>query len=406
MKAKRYIITILFVLSAIHFGFAAPLNKVHPFRLRVVFLDDTLTVKTDSSIIVPFNLPLTQTSLELFYTSIRSSQWRPLIDTLMSYQKRKQLSDWMYYQLIRKTAQQIAPKADNYIRYTLYKWFLLSMSGYDAALGIGNKELLFYVYSEENIYDIPFYTKNGKKYICLNIHDYGKIDFDKNTIKEVILQVPGANKAFSYKITRLPDFKDDDYVEKELQFTFHGKTNHFKVKMNPTMQAMLTNYPVVDFELYFNIPLSSGTYASLIPTLKNQVKGMSQKKGVDYLMRFTRYAFLYEDDQNHFGKEKHMCPEQTMFYQYSDCDDRAALFFYLVKEIYNLPMIALLYPTHVLLAVKLDRPTGNTVLYNNKKYSICDPTPQEEDLEVGEVSDKLKEVPYQVVYEYDPSEKK
>lgn len=393
---------ILFVLSTVHLRSAASCHSTPPIELHVVFLNDTLTIPTDSSVWIPFNMPLAQPSLELFYASMRSSNWQPLVDSLLSYRHTKQLNDWMYYQLIRKTAQQLAPKADNYLRYTLYKWFLLSASGYDATLGIGKKELLFYVYSEENIYDIPFYTHENKKYICLNYHDYGKIDFDTDTIREVYLPVPGATKAFSYKITRIPDVKDVEYVEKELKFRFRGKTNRFKVKLNPMMQAMLTNYPVVDFELYFNIPLSSGTYASLIPTLKSQVKGMSQKRGVDYLMRFTRYAFLYENDQTHFGKEKYMCAEQTMFYQYSDCDDRAALFFYLVKEIYNLPMIALLYPTHILLAVKLDQPVGETVLYNNNRYSICDPTPQEEDLNIGEVSAELREIPYKVVYEYNP----
>jgi hypothetical protein len=62
-------------------------------------------------------------------------------------------------------------------------------------------------------------------------------------------------------------------------------------------------------------------------------------------------------------------------YHYSDCDDRVALFYYLVKEIYNLPMIALLYPTHVTMAVPFDKPVGAPVLYKGKKYSICEPTP-------------------------------
>jgi hypothetical protein len=312
----------------------------------------------------------------------------------------------MYYQLIRRAAQQIAPKSENYFRYTLYKWFLLAKSGYDATLGLGNNQLFFYVLNEENIYEIPFYTKKEKRYMCLNSHDYGKIDFVTDTIREVYLPVSVAVNAFSYKITRLPDFMDSDYIEKDIQFRFHGKINRFSVKLNPTMQVLLANYPLVDFELYFNIPLSSGTYTSLIEPLKSYIKGMSQNEGIDYLMRFTRYAFLYESDQDNFGKEKHMCPEQTLFFQYSDCDDRAALFFYLVKEMYNLPMIALLYPTHILLAVKLDHPLGKTVLYRNANYSICDPTPQEEDLEVGEVADKFKELPYQIVYEYTRPEKK
>ncbi len=123
-------------------------------------------------------------------------------------------------------------------------------------------------------------------------------------------------------------------------------------------------------------------------------------------MRFTRYAFLYENDEDNFGKEKRLSPEGTLFAKYSDCDDRAALFFYLVKEIYNLPMIALLYPTHITMAVQFEKPVGNPIVYKGKTYSVCEATPQKEDLKIGQISAKLRDKPYEVVYQYIPAEKK
>ena len=129
---------------------------------------------------------------------------------------------------------------------------------------------------------------------------------------------------------------------------------------------------------------------------------MNQKKAIDYLMQFTRHAFMYKNDQNNFGKEKRLSPEQTLLYQYSDCDDRAALFFYLVKEIYNLPMIVMVYPAHVTIAVKLDKPVGDPILYKGNKYSVCEPTPQMQELRLGQLSPELKNLPFEVVYEYNP----
>jgi hypothetical protein len=377
-------------------------NVLH---LRFDFFDDTIDIKTDSTVIVNFSSPLSEKSVELFYSAVNISKYQPIIDTLLAYKERNKLSDWLYYQLIRKTAQQIAPKADNYFRYTLYKWFFLAKSGYNATLGIGNNELLFYVQCDENISEIPFYIKDNKQYVCLNYHDYGKIDFNKDTIKEVYIKIPEGQNAFSYKIARMPDFKSSDYSEKDLQFIFQNKVYHFKVMMNPQVQNIFANYPMVDFESYFNIPLSKETYNSLIPLLKKNTKGLSRKEGVDYLMRFTRYAFLYENDQDNFGKEKRLSPEQTLLNQYSDCDDRVALFFCLVKEIYDLPMIALLYPTHIVMAVKFDKPVGKFVVYNGDKYSICDPTPQAEDLRVGQISRNLHHTAFRVVYEYNPEKK-
>jgi hypothetical protein len=168
------------------------------------------------------------------------------------------------------------------------------------------------------------------------------------------------------------------------------------------LETIFKNYPVVDFESYFNIPLSKETYGSLIPLLKRNIKGMSQIKGVDYLMRFTRNAFLYEPDEDNFGKEKRLSPEQTLFSDYSDCDDRAALFFYLVKEIYNLPMITLLYPTHITMAVKFEKAVGKPISYNGSNYYVCEPTPQKKDLKIGEVSANLKNKSFEIVYQYQP----
>jgi len=303
--------------------------------------------------------------------------------------------------LIRKVAEQISPKKENYFRYTLYKWYLLNKCGYDARIAIGNEQIVFYVRNEEDISDIPFFMVDNKKYSCLNYHDYGKL-FKQSVYLPVKITIPEGKNSFSYKVTKMPDFKPEDYQVKDIAFSYKQKTYHFKLKVNDDVQTLFKNYPVVDFESYFNIPLSRETYSSLIPVLKDNLKKMDQKKGVDYLMRFTRYAFLYEDDGQNFGKEKRLSPEQTLLNKYSDCDDRAALFFYLLKEIYDLPMIAVLYPTHLTMAVQFDKPVGNFITYNGKKYSFCEPTPQTEDLKIGQIPQNLKNIKFEIVYAYEP----
>lgn len=352
---------------------------------------------------VDYHSPISEASIQSFYSSINQSHYQPFIQKLLAYKEQYKLDDWLYFQLIRKTAQQISPKAANYERYTLYKWFMLAKSGYDATLKIGGNRLLLYVQSNENIFEIPYHTKNGKQYVCLNYHDYGsQIDFEKEPFTEVNIQIPEAVNAFSYKVTKLPDFKPQDYAEKELAFNYLDNNYHFKIKMTPQIQTLFANYPVVDYESCFNIPLSKETYASLIPVLKKNMKGLNTKSGVDYLMRFTRYAFLFEKDSDQFGKEKRMTPEQTLLYKQSDCEDRVALFYYLVKEIYQLPMIVLVYPAHVTIAVKFDKPIGKPIVYNGSKYSVCEPTPQSEDLLVGQLLPSLKNQTYEVAFEYKP----
>ena len=132
---------------------------------------------------------------------------------------------------------------------------------------------------------------------------------------------------------------------------------------------------------------------------------MNVTNGVDYLMRFTRYSFLFEKDTLVFGREKRLSPEETLLYDQSDCEDRAALFFYLVKEIYNLPMIVLSYPNHVTVAVSFDKPIGKPIMYNGSPYYVCEPTPQKKDLDIGRSIPGLEKEGFEVVYAYQPNKK-
>ena len=69
-------------------------------------------------------------------------------------------------------------------------------------------------------------------------------------------------------------------------------------------------------------------------------------------------AFAYRTDQDQFSREKWMLPEETLFYPYSDCDDRAVLFAWLVRELLELPVIGIQWPGHMAVAVAFDSPAS------------------------------------------------
>jgi hypothetical protein len=68
-------------------------------------------------------------------------------------------------------------------------------------------------------------------------------------------------------------------------------------------------------------------------------------------------------------------------------------------------MITLLYPTHVTIAVKLNNCAGDPVVYNGAKYYICDPTAQANDLNIGQMAPAYNNIPYKIVYAYNPVKK-
>jgi hypothetical protein len=332
-----------------------------------------------------------------------TATWDDLPSRLRQESDLRKLNDWFTYQLIRRTAQQLSPKASDYERYTMMKWWLLSNMGYQTLLRRSDQHLLLYVQSDDVVYNIPSRNVHGKTYVCLNYHDYSAIDFNQTYFEDIWIQNQSGAKSFSYQINHLPLLPQTQYEEKKIRFAYNAQSLDLSIRVNPEMNRLLNNYPTLDYAAYLHIPLSAETYTSLIPPLMQALKGKSQQEGIDYLMHFTRWAFAFQTDKMQFGGEKRLIPEQTLLYNQSDCDDRAALFFCLVKEIYNLPMIILAYPEHVTVAVELKQGKGKPILYEGRKYYICEPTPQRIDLGIGDMLPEWKKQSYEISYAYQPT---
>ena len=220
LPKKAYI---LFIITALYIstGYSQIANKTG--ELVLDFYGDSLYLNNDPSINIQFTNPISKKTIADFYSQLKSGNYKPVIQHLLAFRDNKQLDDWFYYQLIRTTAEKLSPKADNYHRYTLYKWFLLNESGYNATLRFRNDTLLLYVRSEENIYDIPYYMVNDKQYVCLNYHDYdNKINIEAEPFTTIALN-EGGNNRFSYEVTQLPQIRNNNFTVKQLQFDYQNK---------------------------------------------------------------------------------------------------------------------------------------------------------------------------------------
>lgn len=312
------------------------------------------------------------------------------------------LCDWMFYQMIRRTANMIIPKSQDYFGYTLTKWLLLKESGYDPMLLIQPDRINLYIQSQDSIYNQPIRIFQNRQYVCLNAHDYAGLAAEHMETM-LVLQADMKTKPFSFTIDKLPDMPDSVYHEKILRFQIGERTERISLKTNQMIGAYYNNYPVTDYYNQFNVPLSEGAKTSLLQSLKYRIRNMNQKQGVEYLMHFTRSAFNFAPDTEAFGKEKRLSPEETLLSQSSDCEDRAALLYFLVKEIYNIPMAVLIFPEHVTIAVKLDKPIGEKIHIGKDLYTICEATPQKEDLPIGAMIKELKGKEFEVAFTYRPN---
>ena len=94
------------------------------------------------------------------------------------------------------------------------------------------------------------------------------------------------------------------------------------------------------------------------------------------LINFVQTAFNYKTDGDQFGYERPLFGDETLYYPYSDCEDRSILYSILVRELLGLEAVLLYYPGHLATAVAFpnNQSFGYHFTWKNKVFTICDPT--------------------------------
>jgi hypothetical protein len=380
-----------------------------------LFSEGKVLTYTDSLAIsflgIPLQIPIEKQKVQSVVTAIRNRQSKnpdsimlkiaPLQAEIEKFKKSLKLPDWLVYQLIRRVAEKINSKYEDYTKYTLTKFVLLKATGYEPLIYTSNDKILLYIKSTDTIFNLPNKIINDKQYVCLNYHDYGhQINFEAENFYQQYIEFVQNGKDFKYTINYLPSFQKETYVERKISFRYRQKNEFYTILVNPEIQDYFSNYPVTEYRYQFSIPFSEIAFNTLIPDLRKRIKDLSVEKGVEYLMIFVRDGFEFETDTKLFGREKRLSAEETLTYNSSDCEDRSALFFLLVKEIYNLPMAIISYPEHVNVAVKLPKQKGRTINIDNAHFTICEPTPQKTKRGIGWMPKQIRKQSFEVAYVY------
>jgi hypothetical protein len=114
---------------------------------------------------------------------------------------------------------------------------------------------------------------------------------------------------------------------------------------------------------------------SLYPVLRNQIVGKSEQDAANLLLNFVQFAFQYKIDEEQFGYERPLFADETFFYPFSDCEDRAILYSVLVRELLGLEVVLLHYPGHLATAVHFNEAVqGDYLMIDGRKFLVCDPT--------------------------------
>lgn len=333
-----------------------------------------------------------RSSLETFYHTLDSKDWKPLLASLEAYRQELHLNDWFYFEFLRQAVGTIFwGKSENH--RVLVCWFYLSKAGYDTRITYRDGEVFLNVYSNDELYEIPVIRDQGRTFVNIS-HPNKPAALERLYILDFVPNPRG--KPFSFALNSFPKVQPRP-ITRTLSFRTHEKEYRLQVQFDKAVIDMMRDYPYIAENQYLEAPLSPTLSQSLLPALRELMAGKSWYERLRILAALTRSAFLYKTDEEVYGRSKPMIPEEVFFYRFSDCEDRTALFFALQKELVGLPMIAIAYEDHVTIGVATPRPIGKFVRYQGKRYYLCDPTGPKWSTDIGFFPQGYEHKPFEVI---------
>ncbi|MEZ4687469.1 MAG: hypothetical protein R3B47_15815 [Bacteroidia bacterium] len=185
---------------------------------------------------------------------------------------------------------------------------------------------------------------------------------------------PEATRILDLDIHRSPRLKPR-LETKNFQFVHQGKQISVPVTFDKSLIYFYKTMPFFDLDVYMQAPLSESAMASIKRGLEPELRGLSEQEQVGLILAFVQKAFAYKTDQQQFGGERYLFAEETLYYPYSDCEDRSVAFCTTGKRLTDRDVVDMIFPGHAATAVHFSRKVeGDRITYNGKTWTICDPT--------------------------------
>ena len=299
------------------------------------------------------------------YEALCNSDYKPLLADCAQIRKDLRLNDWGVFTLVRQVADTYCGTANESI---VMQQFLLNEMGYKARMARKATEdkMMLFVATDCSIYAHPYITLNGQNYYNLS----------------------GNNEQCQFYMCQKDSPKAKNSVGMQLKEALlfpgtvvssthqaKGSAARVTVDVPKALMDFYKDYPQCDYSVYFNAPVNAAMENRILSSLAPLVQGRNEADAANILINFVQTAFQYQTDGQQFGYEKPFFVEELFYYPYSDCEDRAMLFSYLVRKLLGLDVVLLDYPEHIATAVRFNgNVSGDYLMVNGRKYIVCDPT--------------------------------
>lgn len=365
-------------------------------RFAVPFYAQPVDIVYDPAMVIPDPGPLTNASISNAYRQLVKKPTRVLLNSLLEAKQRYQLNDFLFYKLARTSLQVVYGDEDlNAREITLFG--LLADAGFDPRLTFRGNQLFVNIYTKEDLFEVPIIDSGGRPYANLSCLDGGCEGRQRLFIFDERPNPHG--KSFGFQLRQWPILGVQPTV-KAMNFRYHGIQQNLEVTFDRTMVDIMSDYPFIHEYCYLETPLSPTLRESLLPQLRRYLEPLDEVQRVELLASFTRSAFNYKEDNEYFGHSKPMVPEELFGYSFSDCEDRSALFFALVRDLLNMPMAVVAYDDHLTIAVGSDNIPGDAFVYEGQRYIFCDPTGPKDSSRIGQIPPGYEDKKFQIIGTY------
>ena len=299
------------------------------------------------------------------YEALCNSDYKPLLADCAQIRKDLRLNDWGVFTLVRQVADTYCGTANESI---VMQQFLLNEMGYKARMARKATEdkMMLFVATDCSIYAHPYITLNGQNYYNLSGNN------EQCQFYMCQKDSPKAKNSVGMQLKEAPLFPGT-VVSSTHQAK--GSAARVTVDVPKALMDFYKDYPQCDYSVYFNAPVNAAMENRILSSLTPLVQGRNEADAANILINFVQTAFQYQTDGQQFGYEKPFFVEELFYYPYSDCEDRAMLFSYLVRKLLGLDVVLLDYPEHIATAVRFNgNVSGDYLMVNGRKYIVCDPT--------------------------------
>lgn len=306
-----------------------------------------------------------ESSVSSLWKQLSKPDFDNLIAECLQNRTKLNLCDWGYVMLTEQAAETFCGGHTN--EAVVLHMYLLTQSGYQVRIGRYEDKLIVLVGSKEKIYRYNFYRINDVKYYC----------FDRSVkCKGFYIY----NRAFPKEKLLCLDMTQPKLDVKKTEPKTHASKRYSMVKATVVLNQNLIDFynscPInSEWELYSLTSLSDMAKDSLYPVLRKAIAGKTQAQAANMLLNFVQTGFDYATDQQQFGYERPLYPDESLYYPFCDCEDRSILFACLVRELMGLDVVLLDYPEHLSTAVCFtEEIEGDYLMLEGRKYIACDPT--------------------------------